>query len=226
MGLRHKYPPGVEFGTQRRPPRSAPSKSEQDRTTKRKNRHDRWDSIKEVLENPIDTEIKNRPTSRESLEKLSSVLMKTTESYDKIKTSIRRKENVKSLASYQFGKKIARELLKDCKIKGKYPYQKIMKNNTQLGMITKKRGLISLTIKGAKILADSGKYWVRIHDGFILKGSVFAPGVEDADKSIRIGDEVVILRNNKLCAVGVAQMNGDEMKESSHGETIKIRHRI
>ena len=54
---------------------------------------------------------------------------------------------------------------------------------------------------------------------------MFAPGIRDADESIRISDEAVILKNNKLIAVGVAQMNGNEMRESTHGEAVKIRHR-
>ena len=180
--------------------------------------------IKGIVKEPIDTEIESGPTSHESLERLLDILKKSTESYAKIKPSIRKKEDMESLASYQFGKEIADGLLKDCRIQGKYPYQKIMHNNTQLGMITKERGLISLTIDGAKILAESGKYWVKIHDDFTLKGSVFAPGVTDADESIRISDEVVVLKNNKLCAVGVAQMNGNEMRESTHGEAVKNRH--
>jgi len=182
--------------------------------------------IEGIVKEPVDTEIESGPTSHESLERLSDILKKSTESYAKIKPSIRKKEDMESLASYHFGKEIADELLKDCRIQGKYPYQKIMHNNTQLGMITKERGLISLTIDGAKILAESGKYWVKIHDDFTLKGSVFAPGVTDADESIRISDEVVVLKNNNLCAVGVAQMNGNEMRESTHGEAVKIRHRI
>jgi len=55
---------------------------------------------------------------------------------------------------------------------------------------------------------------------------VFAPGIIDADESIRINDEVVIMKNNNLCAVGVAQMNGNEMRESTNGEAVKIRHRV
>jgi predicted RNA-binding protein (TIGR00451 family) len=55
---------------------------------------------------------------------------------------------------------------------------------------------------------------------------VFAPGVKNADESIRIGDEVIIMKNMMLCAVGVALMNGKEMVESSHGEAVKIRHHI
>jgi len=182
--------------------------------------------IKGILKEPIDTEIESNPTSSDSLERLSNILKKSTESYEKIKPALRKREDMNSLASYQFGKGVSNELLKDCRIQGKYPYQKIVNNNTQLGMITKERGLISLTLNGAETIAKSGKYWVEIHDDFTLKGSVFSPGIKNTDKSIRIGDEVVVLRNHNLCAVGVAQMNGNEMTESTHGEAVKIRHRI
>jgi archaeosine synthase len=121
---------------------------------------------------------------------------------------------------------VAGKLLNDCKIKGRYPYQKIMYNNKQLGMLTKERGLISLTTNGAKRIADTKTYWIEIYDDFTLKGSVFAPGVKGADKAIRIGDEAIVLKNKNLCAVGVAQMNGKEMTEATHGEAVKIRHRI
>jgi len=166
------------------------------------------------------------PTSRESLDKLSDILKKTTDQYDFVESSRRMQENINSIATFQFGKEIAHRLLKDTRIKGKYPYQKIMHNNNQLGMITEERGLISLTIAGAERIADFGKYWVEIYTDFTLKGSVFAPGVKDADESIRIGDEIIVLRNNKVCGVGIALMNGKEMKESDHGEAIKTRHRV
>ncbi len=166
------------------------------------------------------------PTSEESLDKLSNVLKKQIERYEKVNTQLREKENILSLAAYQFGREIAEKLLDGCIVKGKYPYQKIFFNNKQLGMITKERGLISLTIDGALKISDSKQYWVRIYDDFDLIGSVFAPGVKDSDDSIRVGDEVVVFKNKKPCAVGVAMMSGQEMKESLHGEAIKIRHRI
>ena len=183
------------------------------------------DFIKPLFKDPIITCIDN-PTSKKSLNKLSEILNQTINNYSIIKTQKRLKEYVEALALYQFGKKISEKLIKDCEIKGKYPYQKIMYGKTQLGMITKERGLISLTINGAEKISDSEKYWVEIYSDFILKGSVFAPGVKDADNEIRIGDEVVVTRNKKLCAVGVAQMNGEEMKEVKQGEAIKIRHII
>ncbi len=181
--------------------------------------------IEDILEKPYIT-CMDDPTSKESLDKLLTVLKKNVKNYDKVKPQERAKEDMKGFASYQFGKKIAEKLLKDCIIKGKYPYKKIMYKNTQLGMVTEERGLISLTINGAERVVKSKKYWVEIYDDFTLRGSVFAPGVKDVDDDIRIGDEAVVLKNNKLCAVGVAQMSGDEMKKSSHGEAVKVRHRV
>ena len=181
--------------------------------------------IDDILKNPDNTCI-GGSTAKESLDKLSHSLKKNASVYDKVKPQVRLREDIRCLASYQFGRKTAETLLKDCVIKGKYPYQKIMHDNTQLGMITKERGLISLTIDGAKRVAKSKIYSVEIFDDFTLIGSVFAPGVKDADEEIRIGDEVIVTRKNQLCAVGVAQMNGDEMKKLSHGEAVKVRHRI
>ena len=73
-------------------------------------------------------------------------------------------------------------------------------------------------------ITKSKKYWVEIYDNFKLKGSVLAPGVKDADDGIRVGDEVIVIKNYIFCAVGVAQMNGEEMKKSSYGEAVKVRH--
>jgi archaeosine synthase len=179
--------------------------------------------IADLLKNPVST-CRTTPTSLASLDQLSDVLQQTTQSYDQMKPSQRTYENITALASYQFGKPIADHLLKDCTITGKYPYQKIMQKNTQLGMITEERGLLSLTMNGAERLTSAHEYWVEIYDDFTLKGSVFTPGIKDADASIRIGDEVVITRNTKPCGVGVALMNGKEMTDLNHGEAVKVRH--
>jgi archaeosine synthase len=181
--------------------------------------------VTNLLKNPISTCI-DSPTSTESLDELSNVLQKTTQVYKRGESSQRAYENIKALAYYQMSKPLAEELLKDCTIKGKYPYQKIMQKNRQLGMLTEERGLISLTMEGGERLVDAEHYWIEIFDDFTLKGSVFAPGVKNADESIRIGDEVIIRKNMTLCGVGVALMNGEEMVESRHGEAVKIRHHI
>jgi len=181
--------------------------------------------VADLLKNPVSTCI-DSPTSAESLDALSNALQKTTQMHKRVGPSQRAYENIKALACYQMSKPLAEHLLNDCTIRGKYPYQKIMQKNTQLGMVTEERGLISLTMEGGERLASSEQYWVEIFDDFTLKGSVFAPGVKNADESIRIGDEVIIRKNMKLCGVGVALMNGKEMVESRHGEAVKIRHHI
>ena len=181
--------------------------------------------IEGFLEKPVVACV-DHPTSKKSLTNLLKILKETSESYDKIKSQMRMKEDINCFASYQFGRKTAKDLLKNCTIKGRYPYQKIMHNNTQFGMITRERGLISLTIQGAEKLIDSKKYWVEIYDDFKLKGSVFAPGVKNTDENIRVGDEVIVLQKRKLQGVGVALMNGEEMKESQKGEALKIRHKV
>jgi archaeosine synthase len=180
---------------------------------------------KDLLDNVSITCVE-KPTSKESLDKLSATLKEKVKGYEKVKKQIRSIEDLKGLALYQFGKKSSEILLKNCTIKGKYPYQKMMYNNAQLGMVVEERGLISLTINGAERIAKSGEYWVEIYDDFALKGSVFAPGVKNADENVRIGDEVVVLKNKKLCGVGVAQMNSEEMKQLDHGEAVKVRHLV
>jgi len=167
-----------------------------------------------------------KPTSNESLQQLLETLNKTTENYKKIEYTQKNLNDMLARTSYQFGIKTAQQLLKDSFIKGRYPNQKIIQKNKQIGMFTQPRGLLSLTEHGAKILSQTKKYWVEIHADFTLKGSVFSPGIKQTADEIRIGDEVVILQRQKPIAVGVAQMNNEEMVESDYGEAVKIRHRF
>jgi len=168
----------------------------------------------------------DKPTSKKSLEKLSSTLKGNIKDYEIVKPSIRKFEDFKSLALYQFGSKTGNRLVKNCEIRGKYPFLKLFEKNKQIGMMTKDRGLISLTINGAEKIKNTNEFWVEVFDDFDLIGSVFSPGVNDADKQIRIGDEVIVKSKEKLLAVGVAQINGEDMKTSNYGEAVKVRHRI
>jgi archaeosine synthase len=181
--------------------------------------------ISPILKNEIITCI-DHPTSQDSLDKLKLTLNSVVKKYDKINIKDRAKEEMQSILLYQFGEKITSDLLRKTIIKGRYPNRKIFENNVQLGMTTKERGLLSLTLQGALKLNKSDRYYVDIYDDFDIIGSIFAPGIKDSDNSIRIGDEVLVKRKKKVIAVGVAQMNGDEMIESSYGEAVKVRHRI
>jgi archaeosine synthase len=178
---------------------------------------------RDLVKNPVSTCI-DTPTSPGSLETLLEVLQKTTRMYGMVERQQRNFENILGLARYQFGDSIATHLLKGCTIRGKYPYQKIMGDSRQVGMVTQERGLISLTMDGAERLSEAARYWVEVFADFSLKGSVLSPGVKDADEAIRIGDEVVVKRQGTVAGVGVALMNGREMKESQHGEAVNVRH--
>ncbi len=184
---------------------------------------DMIDFIKKIVKIDYKTCV-DHPTSKESLDLLKNTLNDITKKYDKVDRFKRVNEDVQSFASYHFGKKTAEKLLKNAKIKGRYPYQKIMKDNKQIGMIVKEKGKISLTLDGAKILFKEKKNIVNISDDFELVGSVFAPGIKNADEEIRIGDEVIVQKKNNLIAVGSAIMNGKDMKNLKFGEAVKIRH--
>ncbi len=164
------------------------------------------------------------PTSDKSLSEMIDLLSEYVAEYPKVDLGKHRYEYVRSLMTFQFGPEITDSILKNCEIKGRGPYYRIIKNNLQLGIISSPRGFVSLTLEGAKYLHDAGGYWVTIDKSFKLKGSLFSPGVVDADDKIRIGDEVCILQNGMVVGIGVAQMNGDNMKDAQYGEAVKIRH--
>ena len=168
------------------------------------------------------------PTSPASLQNLDNALREATKGMEgagDYKTD--RRETIRSVLTFQFGREIADAIMdEDTYGIGKFPYWKIMRGkDTQLGMLTEERGMISMTLEGAKILAERNYHIVDITD-FELKGSLFAVGVKDADPSIRIGDEAVVVCNGEVKAVGVAMMSGREMKELNRGVAVRIRHKV
>lgn len=172
-----------------------------------------------------ETVVGDDAASPESLEKLDSVLRASAKNMQPCDYSLDRKETVRSVLSFQFGKEIADAILDsetDCF--GKYPFWKIIRGKTQLGMLTADRGMVSLTLEGAEFLFTLGYHIVEM-EKFDLTGNLFAVGVKNADESIRIGDEVIVVSEGKVKAVGVAAMCGREMKETSRGIAVKIRHK-
>lgn len=166
------------------------------------------------------------PLSPTSLKNLDEILKEATKEMNNVDYAIDRKEMIRSVMNFQFGAEIA-DVIMDSNTFciGKFPYWKIMRNKTQLGMLTEERGMISMTIDGAKILAEHNYHVVEMTD-FKLSGNLFAIGVKNADPSIRIGDEAVVTFNGEVKAVGVAMMSGREMKDLNRGIAIKIRHKV
>lgn len=72
------------------------------------------------------------------------------------------------------------------------------------------------------------KSWTEIYDDaapFIKEGkSTMAVGVLDADKDIKIGDEIIVISEDRTpISTGRARMSGQEMIESSRGPAVKTR---
>lgn len=136
-----------------------------------------------------------------------------------------RRETIRSVLSFQFGKEVADRIMDGNTFgTGRFPYWKIQRNKVQLAMMSEERGAFSLTVDGGRIVAECGTNIVNMMD-FELKGNLFAVGVIDADPRIRIGDETVVMRNGEVVAVGVATMSGREMTELKRGIAVKIRHK-
>jgi predicted RNA-binding protein (TIGR00451 family) len=90
--------------------------------------------------------------------------------------------------------------------------------------------LFTVTIAGARRLValEGFKYSVRVMDDvveFVEQGrNVFAKHVRDAGKSIRPGDEVVVVdESGEVVAVGKSKMNRGDMLSFKTGIAVRVR---
>ena len=171
-------------------------------------------------------------TSPASLENLDKALREATKGMEPVDYLVDRNNLMRNVLEFQFGREVT-ELLFDENTSaiGKFPYWKVIRENpenrkdkVQLGMMTPERGMVSLTLDGARILAEAGYLTVEIMD-FELKGNLFAVGVLSADPRIHVGDEAIIVCNGEVRGVGVAMMCGREMTDLKRGIAVKVRHK-
>ena len=189
----------------------------------------------ELVEGLADMEctVVGDPTSPKSLENLDKALRAAAKDMEPVDYLVDRNNLARNLLEFQFGKEIADLLMDENTYAiGKFPYWKYIredpqdrKRKVQIGMMTPERGMASLTLEGAEIVAAAGFATVEIMD-FELKGNLFAVGVVKADPRIRIGDEAVIVCNGQVRGVGVAMMCGREMTDLKRGIAVKVRHKI
>lgn len=170
------------------------------------------------------------PTSPKSLENLDKALRAAAKGMETVDYLVDRNNLARGLLEFQFGRDIADLLMDgDTYAIGKFPYWKFIREvdgkKIQMGMMTPERGMVSLTLEGAEVLAKAGYATVEIMD-FELKGNLFAVGVVRADPLIRIGDEAVIVCNGEVRGVGVAEMCGREMTDLKRGIAVKVRHKV
>lgn len=188
----------------------------------------------ELVEGLADMEctVVGDPTSPASLENLDKALRAATKDMEPVDYLIDRNNQMRNVLEFQFGKDAADVLMDENTYAiGKFPYWKLMREDpqdrskkVQLGMVTPERGMLSLTLDGAKILAEHGFNKVEIMD-FEMKGNLFAVGVVSADPKIHVGDEAIAVCNGEVRGVGVAFMCGREMTDVKRGIAVKIRHK-
>ena len=175
---------------------------------------------REYLENCIYVCVGGKPTSPESIFNLREELKK----YPKTKHRDRVLNELRSVAKYQFGKEAEAIITDDVVTKGRY-HRNVYSDGKQLALLNRDVGLYTLNLEGGRRLAELGIHVVEI-DFDLKTNSLFAPGIVNADLSILPKDEVVVVKDDEVVAVGKAVLTGREMVESRNGIGVKIRHRI
>ena len=139
------------------------------------------------------------------------------------------------MADYQFGKGVGAKLFPEnveiaySKRTGRIRY--IYLNGKRLSTLRPTDGLFSLSIKGAKRIAEnagSAKCFVIVQNNvskFIAEGGdVFAAHIVKADDEIRSKDEVIVVdEGGRVLAVGRSVLSSEETKSFKVGVAVKVR---
>jgi uncharacterized protein with predicted RNA binding PUA domain len=143
---------------------------------------------------------------------------------------------VRSIADYQFGKGVGTKLFpENVEIQysprtGRIRY--INLNGERLATLRPTDGLLSLSIKAAKFMAENlpfAQCFVTARNDvseFIADGGdVFAAHVVKVDAEVGAKDEVIVLDEDKhVLAVGRALLSSVEMTAFKTGVAVKVRH--
>ncbi|MEA2069897.1 MAG: PUA domain-containing protein [Asgard group archaeon] len=145
---------------------------------------------------------------------------------------------LRRIADYQLGNNIGAILIPDkCKIiysKNTKRIREVHYQGKRLASLRPTDGLFSLGLAGAeRILQQTKKPTRRIIiqsdvSKFIMEGkSVFAKHVVETDPTIRPEEEVIVVsEEDKLLAVGRAQLSAENILAFSRGMAVKTRHGV
>jgi archaeosine synthase len=165
--------------------------------------------------------VSDHPTTDDSLSQLAATL----QGEDRYPKREREHNTVRAIADFFIGEGAGETLFStDLRTDGRYPKLRAHENGEHLATLVPQYGSLSFTLEGARHWLESDAPTKRVEiDPFVPKGSVLAPGITDADDDIRVGDEVVI-EGPRAFAVGRAQMHGAEMRDSTRGVAVEVRH--
>lgn len=180
------------------------------------------DLIAEVVPNHEHTVVDDDPLSPKSLELLQATLGDALVDAPPVRWQQRLRDEMASRARWQFGE--GAEVLADkAHVEGRYPFLKLIGPEGQRAMLTPDRGQLSLTMHGARLLQALGRFQVEIDD-FLPRGGILAPGVQRATLDIQPEDEVLVVHQGQLRAVGKAVVCSEDLGKLRKGEVVKVRH--
>ena len=172
----------------------------------------------------IDTREGGSAGSSESLERLQDAITSSFSEGDGGETDFSvRDEKIKSISRFQFG---SDEWLDGCQIRGRPPIFTITKDGVQMAKWDPRRGRFLLskssleTMRKLKLLKS-----VEIHPDLDWIGDIFPSMISRHDKSILVGDEVLVLQEGKLIGSARSIAPGWEWPQGP-GKLAKSRHRI
>ena len=171
----------------------------------------------------IDTTMGGRAGSSESLERLQHAISSSfSEDGGEIDFSVRQ-EKMKSISRFQFG---SDEWLDNCEIRGRPPIFTITKDGVQMAKWDPRRGRFLLskssleTMRRLKLLKS-----VEIHPGLDWVGDIFPSMIAHHDRSILVGDEILVIQEGKLLGSARSVAPGWEWPLGP-GKLAKSRHRL
>jgi len=177
--------------------------------------------VEEQVDVPFEYTVEDHPTTTESI----GNLMSTLDGELKYTKRERQHNTVRAIADYMLGDGAGDDLFDELNTRSRYPKLQVRDDDEELlATMVPTYGALAFTLAGARRWADSDAPTKTVEiDSFVPQGSVLAPGVVDADDDIRVGDEVVV-EGPRAFAVGRAEMHGAEMRSSTRGIAVDVRH--
>jgi uncharacterized protein with predicted RNA binding PUA domain len=143
---------------------------------------------------------------------------------------------IRSVADYQFGRGVGQMLFPETveiqfsKATGRIRY--VNQNGERLATLRPTDGLLSLSIKAARPLAENkspAHCFVTVRNDvakYIAEGGdVFALHVVKVNEEIHAKDEVIVMdESGNVLAVGRALLSSSEMRAFKTGVAVKVRH--
>ena len=172
----------------------------------------------------IDTRRGERAGSRESLERLQQAISLSFGEGDDGETDFSvREEKMKSISRFQFG---SDEWLDGCQIRGRPPIFTITKDGVQMAKWDPRRGRFLLSKSSLETMRRLNLLkTVEITPEVDWVGDIFPGMIDHHDRSILVGDEILIIQEGKLLGSARSLAPGWEWPLGP-GKLAKSRHRL